>query len=92
METETMHIALSPSLVLTTDHPASSYGRPMLIVNPKIEPQTTYGPADVFTYDQKTWPAAMHVKRFAAIHKEDQAIQEAAKAFCSQWPEGPQVQ
>lgn len=82
---------LTPSLVLTTDHSASSYGKPVLIHNPSITPETVFGPADVFEYAGQIWPAAKHVERFAALHKDDEDLQSAARSFCAQWPDGPQI-
>jgi hypothetical protein len=38
-----MRVKLSPEWVLTTDHSASSYGRPILV---NEDDETAYGPAD----------------------------------------------
>jgi hypothetical protein len=32
------------------------------------------------------------VVRFAKHHRDNAALQAAAAAFCSQWPEGPQIE
>jgi hypothetical protein len=46
---------------------------------------------DVFEYGGNLWPAAKHVQRFAKHHADNTELQEAAAAFCSQWPDGPQI-
>lgn len=83
-----MEINLTPSIQLTTNHPASSHGIPVLIN--RHDSATPYGPADILAYDGYYWPAAKHVVRFAAIQKGAEDIQAAAQLFCAQWPDGPQ--
>lgn len=64
---------------LTTDHPASSYGIPVLV----DDDGNAFGPADVIPAFRVT--AAEYVS-IAAHHFGE----ENASAFCASWPEGPQ--
>jgi len=84
---------LTPSLQLTTEHSASSHGIPVLVRDKSIqtgegEGYYVHGPADVFEYGGQRWPAAKHVQRFAKHHPDNTELQEAAAAFCRQWPDG----
>jgi hypothetical protein len=87
---------LTPSLQLTTEHTASSYGRPVLVCDKNTTDldgnSNALGPADMLEYGGQIWPAAKHVQRFAAHHKDNADLQSAARAFCAQWPEGPQIE
>jgi hypothetical protein len=88
---------LTPSLQLTTGHSASSHGIPVLVrdksqLTGEGEGYYVHGPGDVFEYGGLRWPAAKHVVRFAKHHPDNAALQAAAAAFCSQWPEGPQIE
>ncbi len=87
---------LTPSLQLTTEHSSSSYGIPVLVRDKSQQTDAgeghfAYGPRDLIDYGGNLLPAARQVQRFAAHHPEDKALQEAAAAFCRQWPAGPQV-
>ena len=88
---------LTPSLQLTTEHTASSHGIPVLVRDKSLqtgegEGYFVHGPADVFEYGGQRWPAAKHVQRFAKHHADNTELQEAAAAFCRQWPDGPQME
>jgi|GEM_PF-2165368 len=87
---------LTPSLQLTTDHPASSHGIPVLVTNKNQTDlegiPACLGPADMLEYGGNLWPAAKHVQRFAKHHPDNMELQEAAAAFCRQWPDGPQTE
>jgi len=53
---------LTPSLQLTTGHPASSYGIPVLVRDKSQqtgegEGYSVYGPADMMEYAGQFWPA-----------------------------------
>lgn len=87
---------LTPSLQLTTEHTASSHGIPVLVRDKSLqtgegEGYFVHGPADVFEYGGQRWPAAKHVQRLAKHHADNVELQEAAAAFCRQWPDGPQI-
>ena len=87
---------LTPSLQLTTEHSTSSYGIPVLIYNKSQQTLEgaaafVFGPSDMLDYGGNLWPAAKHVHRFAKHHTHDQNLQQSARAFCAQWPEGPQI-
>jgi hypothetical protein len=79
---------LTPSLQLTTEHCQSRYGFGVLL----HQNRDAYGPVDMLEYGGQLWPAAKHVVRFAKHHPDNAALQAAATAFCSQWPEGPQIE
>ncbi len=80
-----MDAQLSPSLKLTTEHAASSYGKPVLV---RSDSGDAFGPADLINvYHWGPQPAANVVVRLVK-HKPDAV--DAAKRFCSQWPDGPQ--
>lgn len=84
-----MKIQLSPSLSLTTDHPASSYGMPVLVNS--ADSRQAYGPADIVAfYNKPPQPAAMWVRRLAKTLANKDDIQACA-SFLKQWPEGPQI-
>ena len=88
---------LTPSLQLTTEHSASSHGIPVLVRDKSqqtLEGDALYffGPTDLLDYARQFQPAAHHVVRFAKHHPDNAALQAAAAAFCSQWPEGPQIE
>jgi hypothetical protein len=79
---------LTPSLQLTTESPLSRYGIPAL----RHANRDDLGPADMLEYGGQLWPAAKHVQRFAKHHLDNTELQAAATAFCSQWPDGPQIE
>lgn len=88
---------LTPSLQLTTEHSASSHGIPVLVCDKSQqtlegEAAFVFGPADMLDYGGQLWPAAKHVQRFAKHHPDNQDLQQAAAAFCRQWPDGPQIE
>ena len=68
-------------VLLTTDHPASSYGIPVLVVN-----NQAYGPADKVQFSGR-YAAAIAVEWAIDRPIEDQV---KASRFCRQWPQGPQ--
>jgi hypothetical protein len=81
-----MNVQLSPSLSLTTDSPASHYGIPVL--RDSQGGGSDYGPADLIdVYHWGLQPAAYVICRL--VKHKPEAI-AAAKAFCAQWPDGPQ--
>jgi len=60
---------------LTIDHPASSYGQPILLVNGKA-----YGPCDIIDYDPLHWTAAKWVaENFGRWDRDQYAL---AIKFC----------
>jgi hypothetical protein len=78
---------LTPSLLLTTEHSASSQGIPVLVrdksqLTGEGEGYSVHGPADVFEYGGQRWPAAKHVERYAKHHADNAELQAAAAAFC----------
>ena len=93
--TQNMTHQLTPSLQLTTEHPASSHGTPVLVTNKNQTDldgiPACLGPADMLEYGGQLWPAAKHVQRFAQHHPANTELQEAAAAFCRAWPDGPQI-
>jgi hypothetical protein len=77
---------------LTTEHPASSYGIPVLVT----ADGKGYGPAD------KTYPdkfntifggiaAAHSVHSYAISNDLDDDTRDFIKRYLRQWPEGPQI-
>jgi hypothetical protein len=84
---------------LTTESPASHYGIPALRIEGKgCADLPDYGPSDVL-------PSGVTAGAFVAecasgvlpkgfggtIHPMTTATREAARKFCAQWPEGPQI-
>jgi hypothetical protein len=83
----TMTVQLTPSLFLTDERPESRDGIPVLVTS--LDAATAYGPADILTMYRLTKPAAHFVTTFA--RQLTGADLEAARRFCAQWPDGPQV-
>ena len=82
-----MTVQLTPALMLTTERPESRNGIPVLVT--RLDDARAYGPADLITMYRLTKPAAHFVTIFA---KQLQGADlEAARLFCAQWPDGPQV-
>ena len=82
-----MNARLNPSFELTTEHPASQYGIPVLL-NHHGE---AFGPSDILSLYLNVGhcSAAAFVVRYA--NELGEAEREAAKQFCRQWPAGPQL-
>jgi len=82
-----MNARLNPSFELTTEHPASQYGIPVLL-NHHGE---SFGPSDILNL----YPSVDHCSAAAFVvrHAEQFGLddREAAKQFCRQWPDGPQL-
>lgn len=77
---------------LTTDSPASHYGIPVLRVHDDGTFVGDYGPADILP---EQIAAAGGIAATAGYWVAAQANagtidREAARAFCAQWPDGPQ--
>ena len=82
-----MNARLTPSFELTTDHPASRFGIPVLLNHHG----DALGPSDtvnLFPSDGQC-SAAAFVVRYA--EQLGAAEREAARLFCRQWPDGPQL-
>jgi hypothetical protein len=83
-----MTIRLTPSYQLTTEHPASSYGQPVLV---HLATGIAYGCADIHSFDPKFSPitAADFVSHFSP---NTDAAHEAFKMFVKDFPtEYPQL-
>jgi hypothetical protein len=79
--------------VLTTDAPGSRYGIPVLRIEAD-DVKGDFGPADLI--DARPMgdgfiAAARVVAGWAADAARTPAEREAARRFCGQWQEGPQV-
>lgn len=87
METD---IVLTPSFVLTTDHPQSRYGIPVLLHR---QDGTAYGPADILQpYPSRGMaPAAHFVVEMVRVKDLDPEARTAVANFLRQWPDGPQL-
>jgi hypothetical protein len=77
-----MRYKIVPSTVLTTDHPASSHGVPVVVVGTEA-----YGPMDTIGGRQ----AAKIVTAWGCKPDRTPDEQDAARAFLRQWPAGPQL-
>ena len=80
--------------VLTTESPASSYGVPVLQITAD-DVDGDFGPADLIGDPDKGIPlmtAASIVAPWGSQPERTAAERQAARQFCAQWPEGPQVQ
>lgn len=90
---------LGVQAILTTDSPASHYGVPVLRVEGKgVEDWPDFGPSDTlgsgFSAAALVAACATGVLPYGvggAIHPMSPATREAARAFCRQWPNGPQI-
>ncbi len=69
---------------LTTNHPASSYGVPVAVIDGEA-----YGAADIVCGAGIS--AAAIVADWAAQPERSTDERMSAHRFCRQWPEGPQV-
>ena len=81
---ETKEIVVSPSYILTTEHPQSSYGQAVLV---KRASKEAFGTADVFEA-YPSWgfnTAANHVKRMVSI-KPELKDHKLVKSFLSGEP------
>ena len=71
---------------LTTDHAASSHGLPVLVVSGEA-----YGPADRLPAGWRALRGGEAVGLWAALPGRTPEERRAARSYCAQWPEGPQV-
>lgn len=80
----------NPNLVrLTTDHPASHYGVPILVDGDG----NSYGPKDVLGEQTcGVWTAGMFVSHMSLFGDFLGSDIVGASLFCSQDPDGPQIQ
>jgi len=69
---------------LTTDSPCSHYGIPSLQID-----GVDYGPADRVDTDELVCESAAQL--VCDLARDGQVDIEEAKAFCSQWPDAPQI-
>ena len=82
---------------LTTNSPASHYGIPALRIEGD-DRKHDLGPRDIVSQDAATTfggnegTAAAVVANWANSRAISQKEREAARLFCAQWPDGPQVQ
>jgi hypothetical protein len=74
---------------LTSEHAASSYGLPVLVVN-----REAFGPADVVLDPEdpdNVTLAAEVVHAWASQPERTPEERDAARRYLGQWPEGPQL-
>ena len=69
------------TITLTTQHPTSSYGQPVALID-----GVAHGPADIHPSTGRT--AASLVIDAALSGHVDRAL---AARYCRQWPDGPQL-
>lgn len=74
-------------ITLTTEHPASSYGIPVLVADAE-DLKGVFGPSDPL---DGNLTAAAVVAAWARETERTEAESESARLFLSQWPEGPQA-
>jgi len=84
-----MKLQLTPSFTLTTEHPASSYGLPVLA----NQNGDAYGPGDVaqFYPSHGPEPAGAFVVRCVKALPLDTEARRAVASWLRQWPDGPQL-
>jgi hypothetical protein len=86
---------------LTTNSPMSNYGIPVFRLAQEFDDpdrRTDYGPTDLIMHGEaaETFgpePAAETIARWVEGQREalpDEVV-DAARRFCAQWPEGPQI-
>ena len=80
---------------LTTEHPASHYGIPVLL---GTNPEGPFGPADNIVsqayrdlFGEEYRSAGEMVARNVSHNRVPADVIDAARRYCSQWPDGPQV-
>ena len=76
--------------ILTTDSPGSHYGIPVLRIEAE-DVDGDFGPADVVVKKPPFITAADVVCGWAYDRDRTHDEVEAARRFCAQWPDGPQV-
>lgn len=85
-----MNIQLTPSFVLTSEHPKSHFGVPVLLH--RVD-GAVYGPADLLepyrSHGEAT--AAHFVHGIVKTLTLDDPQREAVAKYLRQWPEGPQL-
>jgi len=77
---------------LTTDSPAGSHGVPVLEVRAGTLDGIYWPSAPLYEKGAGSMTAASLVKAWADSSDRSDAEIEAARRFCAQWPEGPQVE
>jgi hypothetical protein len=83
-------VQLTPSWILTAEHPASSYGIPVLVN--RANPHVAYGPADIVDFPPGgggMQTAAHFVARFGKNLRGEE--RSAAASFLKQQWDGPQL-
>jgi hypothetical protein len=84
-----MNIQLTPSYVLTTDHPCSSYDIPVLVNRSTGD---AFGPGHMMqAYPSWPWQPAAHVVIRMLHGSTDKEALKAASLYLAQWPDGPQL-
>ncbi len=81
-----MRIEISAHAVLTTEHAASSDGLPVLVIAGQ-----PYGAADRLPAGWRGLRGGEAVVLWAALAERAAAERALARAYCAQWPEGPQI-
>jgi hypothetical protein len=83
-------IQLTPSWILTTEHPSSHHGIPVLVDEGTGD---AYGPKDIVQayLSHGLTPAAHFVARIVKTKQLTSAEQTAVSHYLQQWPKGPQL-
>jgi hypothetical protein len=83
-------LQLSPSFVLSDEHPASRYGAPVLILKCGANDPRAFQAPEMLGFGYELQPAAYWVARLGALKRK-----AADRAFCERflhsWPSGPQT-
>jgi hypothetical protein len=74
------------SASLTTEHAASSHGIPVLVIE-----GAAYGAGDILPNGYRGMRGGECVMLWAMLPGRSSAERSAARSYCTQWPEGPQV-
>lgn len=88
-----MTIRINEYVELTTEHPASHYGIPVLVT----DEGKAYGPSQA-TYPEKfksvfgDMRAAHSVYSYAISNELDEETRKFVQLYLGQWPEGPQLE
>ncbi len=80
-----MQIQLSPSFVLTDEHPSARPGIPILLLSSGTAEPQAFGPADLVDFAQDPQPAAEVAARFTRLLTDDKE-REFCERFLRSWP------
>ena len=86
-----MRATIANCWILTDEHAACSHGLPIVVSS--ADKSNVYGPMDTFQSGQgEVFTMGGTVAGWANTKSRPKKLKKLAAAFCSQWPNGPQVE